>query len=67
MIVGKIENGLELGFVHRLNCLLITDPKFLVVDNYAVFLFEKGNCFSRRQLTAVDNDILTVFPVFGNR
>ena len=27
MIVGKIENGLERGFVkHRLNCLLITDP-----------------------------------------
>ena len=25
--VGKIENGLECGFVkHRLNCLLITDP-----------------------------------------
>ena len=30
MIVGKIENGLERGFVkHRLNCLLITDPKYL--------------------------------------
>ena len=28
MIVGKIENGLERGFVkHRLNCLLITDIK----------------------------------------
>ena len=27
MIVGKIENGLERGFVkHRLDCLLITDP-----------------------------------------
>ena len=27
MTVGKIENGLERGFVkHRLNCLLITDP-----------------------------------------
>ena len=27
MIFGKIENGLERGFVkHRLNCLLITDP-----------------------------------------
>ena len=27
MIVGKIENGLEPGFVkHGLNCLLITDP-----------------------------------------
>ena len=26
--VDKIENGLERGFVkHRLNCLLITDPK----------------------------------------
>ena len=26
-IVGKIENGLERGFVkHCLNCLLITDP-----------------------------------------
>ena len=30
MIVCKIENGLEVGFVkHRLNCLLITDPKGL--------------------------------------
>ena len=29
MTVGKIENGLERGFVkHRLNCLLITDPLF---------------------------------------
>ena len=29
MTVGKIENGLERGFVkHRLNCLLITDPRF---------------------------------------
>ena len=27
MIVGKIENGLDRGFVkHRLNCLLIADP-----------------------------------------
>ena len=27
MTVGKIENGLERGFVkHRLNCLLVTDP-----------------------------------------
>ena len=27
MTVGKIENGLERGFVkHCLNCLLITDP-----------------------------------------
>ena len=27
MTVGKIENGLERGFVkHRLNCLFITDP-----------------------------------------
>ena len=27
LTVGKIENGLERGFVkHRLNCLLITDP-----------------------------------------
>ena len=31
MIVGKIENGLVRGFVkHRLNCLLITDPTFLI-------------------------------------
>ena len=30
MIVGKIENGLERGFLkHRLNCLLITDPSCL--------------------------------------
>ena len=30
MIVGKIENGLERGFVkHRLNCLLKTDPEGL--------------------------------------
>ena len=30
MTVGKIENGLERGFVkHCLNCLLITDPLFL--------------------------------------
>ena len=30
MIVGKIENGLERGFVkHRLNCLLITDQLVL--------------------------------------
>ena len=30
MIVGKIENGLERGFVkHRLNCLFMTDPLFL--------------------------------------
>ena len=29
MIVGKIENGIERGFVkHRLNCLLITDPLY---------------------------------------
>ena len=28
MTVGTIENGLEPGFVkHRLNCLLMTDPK----------------------------------------
>ena len=28
MIVGKIENGLQPGFVkYCLNCLLITDPK----------------------------------------
>ena len=28
MIVGKIENGLERGFVkHGLNCLLLTDPE----------------------------------------
>ena len=27
--VGKIEDGLERGFVkHRLNCLLITDPLY---------------------------------------
>ena len=27
MTVGKIENGLERGFIkHRLNCLLITHP-----------------------------------------
>ena len=33
MTVGKIENGLESGFVkHRLNYLLITDPRSLV-DN----------------------------------
>ena len=30
MTIGKIENGLEHGFVkHRLNCLLITDPWWL--------------------------------------
>ena len=30
MMAGKIENGFERGFVrHRLNCLLITDPKWL--------------------------------------
>ena len=30
MTVGKIENGLEHGFLkHRLKCLLITDPKCL--------------------------------------
>ena len=31
MTVGKIENGLERGFVkHRLNCLSITDPMTLL-------------------------------------
>ena len=31
MTVGKIENGLERGFVkHRLNCPLITDPRSLL-------------------------------------
>ena len=31
MIVGKIENGLEPGFVkHCQNCLLITDQKCLI-------------------------------------
>ena len=33
MIVGKIENDLERGFVkHRLNCLLITDPMCLIAS-----------------------------------
>ena len=36
MTVGKIENGLEHGFVkHRLNCLLITDPVFRKFNNGA--------------------------------
>ena len=31
MTVGKLEDGLESGFVkHRLNCLLITDPKSFI-------------------------------------
>ena len=37
MIVGKIEDGLERGFVkHRLNCLSITDPESLLMysDNH---------------------------------
>ena len=33
MIVGKIENGLERGFVkHCQNCLSITDPMSLAMD-----------------------------------
>ena len=33
MDVGKIENGLECGFVkHCLNCLLITDPVCFEVE-----------------------------------
>ena len=40
MTVGKIENGLERGFVkRRLNCLLITDP---------IFLFRNVNFSQRR-------------------
>ena len=41
MNVGKIENGLhvERGFVkHRLNCLLITDPKCLEYVNEVLSL-----------------------------
>ena len=34
MTFGKIENGLERGFVkHRLNCLLKTDPEFHHISN----------------------------------
>ena len=41
VIFGKIENGLERGFVkHRLNCLFITDPDWFcgVVVAVAVFV-----------------------------
>ena len=41
MIVGKVENGLERGFVkHCLNCLLIADPKSLYFETVMM------NCFT---------------------
>ena len=34
LVMIEIENGLERGFVkHRLNCLLITDPKLRVLSS----------------------------------
>ena len=44
MIVGKIENGLERGFVkHRLNYLLITDPLCLRKKSKIDWLFRGSN------------------------
>ena len=42
MTVGKIDNGLERGFVkHRLNCLLITDPMILSFPHkFLIFLHQ---------------------------
>ena len=41
MTVGKIENGLERGFVkHGVNCLLITDPRCFIV--YIVIIVLDG-------------------------
>ena len=48
MIVGKIENGfIERGFVkHRLNCLLITDPLFLLIKPIVLW---RCRCRCRRR------------------
>ena len=40
MIVGKIENTLERGFVkHRPNCLLIADPKHMKQQSVRMISF----------------------------
>ena len=58
MAVGKIENGLECGFVkHRLNCLLITDPMCLT-EEVGVKLRPLSSAgaffmFERRQIRAL--------------
>ena len=42
IIVAKIENGLERGFVkHRLNCLLVTDTISLTFKVISLHLAEK--------------------------
>ena len=65
MIVGKIESGLERGFVkHRPNCRLITDPRSLTI------LLSPGSstvscCDGLLMSNKLKNDKTTVYDVRG--
>ena len=61
MTVGKIENGLERGFVkHRLNCLLITDRLCFVVYLQGI---EEGSLDMLDNSDFSDTDIPFEVPV----
>ena len=62
MTVGKIENGLERGFVkNRLNCLLITDPKFLT---YFFDQIEERSSQLVRNFKQLRNTVKYMFQIF---
>ena len=62
MTDGKIENGLERGFVkHRLNYLLITDPKSSTTKQF--FLFKTKTALvvdTKRDSSVMENSLSTV-------
>ena len=68
MIIGKIENDLERGFVeHRLSCLLITDPKnwlhcpFKEIEMLGACFTKIPNSFRPQKLSFKKKIIINLF------